>query len=42
MFYAAVLLQRHVLETGGECSMLVMRGDFMVLSTAVCGVDQVP
>lgn len=34
-FYMAVPLQCHALETGGECSELVMRFDFMVVRTAV-------
>ena len=34
-FYTAVPLQCRVLETGGECTELVMRLDFMVVLTAV-------
>lgn len=41
-FYTAVPLQCRVLETGGECTELVMRLDFMVVHAAVCLAGTLP
>lgn len=38
-FYTAVLLQCRVLETGGECTEMAVRSDFMAVHAAVCLAD---